>query len=794
MDIIEIAEQLSAPLRSFRLMAIEEILTKGKGDEVMALLQDRYAVEKDEECHLLLSHALQTLHDRKERAKIDAALESELETFLEYEPLEKLKKLENLSPEQRKGWAETAWNWYEAEKHPIIASVIIRIFSSHWQQAQLKELAKELKTGSLSKKMAILSVLTTVAPNFLLKHLPNLLTSKDPQIQGLAVRGLSKIDLPEAIRHLEYRISHADRNQRLTSIKASVHFRYSDIKEILLKALIIEEDPGLIEKLGMLFEINPDTEMPYRLWDLAETSPPQKAELIKKIYQNSLQLLIQLMSAGLDAEAYQDRLQKWIQQRNARKNLQEKIFQNEPQEEQATQAASGDAKISEAFPDSPSESFSKEVKRRLSVASQSASEDSTPAPEEDPVPEQLEVRDNEINDFEKALALSEEEKIRLFAGYSKASQPVMEKLTKSIVLDTSRNSPNLCGTALKYACKTGMTGFTKLAEKWLRSHEESLITASINYLHRVDTELLIPHLGKFLQEENVRIRVAAISILKGLDFKQSLSYMDTMLKNPNPKIQEAGLSCLVKFDFALVRDLLIKFLAKDIDEALFEIGLFLFQTNIAVENLYCLYQLEKKLLPPRSEMVKTARNLIAKNLESSGILTSKAIEDLRNGWEERYKQEHAQKTNLKPYSVKNLHPKTDGDVSENLFKFIQENPKVQYALGALLICFLIFSLMSIVSNAFSNMGSSRGNSGANTIKMPQLQLSGNALERSPDDKGVIFQSFEGKKYYLVGEQKVINSLIGKGTQEIIVADYKQKIGGLKVMRYIKLAQNGTLAK
>lgn len=56
--------ELSAPVKSFRIFALEQIIREGNTSDVLDALKIRETLEEDEECKLLISYAMHAVTDR----------------------------------------------------------------------------------------------------------------------------------------------------------------------------------------------------------------------------------------------------------------------------------------------------------------------------------------------------------------------------------------------------------------------------------------------------------------------------------------------------------------------------------------------------------------------------------------------------------------------------------------------------------------------------------------------------------------------------------------------------------
>ncbi|MBF0409808.1 MAG: HEAT repeat domain-containing protein [Candidatus Riflebacteria bacterium] len=324
----QLMQEISAPIRSVRLIAIEQLIQENQAsDEIRGFLQNVLKDETDEECLQMLTYALELVSQSlmENHTKIpDEDLNPE--NFKTLSDSSRLRILRGLTRKQIKEWSSQAPLWFKEEKNTLISALIVKTFAKVWPRENLQELAPKLTASSVSVRMAVLSVLVENAPDALVKFLPRLLTSDDPKLHIMAIRGLFKIDPQEALKHLEEFLYDDNQSAREIAIVDLFHFPFADIKSVVIKYFSIEDNLFLLEKAGSLFEINPDKEIPFKLWEIAERSGAEKAKLTKSIIQNSCKVLKDSGILGDQFDAYLERLQKWIRKRAAVRFLQENVI------------------------------------------------------------------------------------------------------------------------------------------------------------------------------------------------------------------------------------------------------------------------------------------------------------------------------------------------------------------------------------------------------------------------------------------------------------------------------------
>ncbi|MFZ2955365.1 MAG: HEAT repeat domain-containing protein [Candidatus Ozemobacteraceae bacterium] len=727
----EILREISAPIRSIRLVAIERLLQEIPPDpEIHKLLGDRLKIEDDEECLRLLRYAQEMISQalvENSRPPDHLPEHPESGNFTSLSAPERLLFLRNLPRKVVLELADQAPEWFAQEKNPIIAGTLIKTFGKVWPQEKLQGLASNLLSFPSSVRIAVLNTLIEKAPDALVRYLPRFLTSDDPKLHLMAIRGLFKIDVPEALKHLEFFLYNENLPSREMAIIDLFHFPFAEIKPVLFSFFSIESDQDLLEKAGTLFEVNPDLEVPYRLWEIAEASSSEKAHLIKRIIQNACRVLRNSDLLKDQMDTYFTQFQTWAQKRGSQRFLQQ-IFvrlkslpeedwtELEPGLSQALKnpifqkiypavfswaltpnmrsflekfsltsdrpsRASQDAVPDTAAAHSPVEADQQHIRSHQDAAPDHA----TPAPETvDPV-ETIFAEKTTFNEntpveplsqafpstLPEFLKLTERDQKRFFSRFVPAENNLRLDLARQ-VLNHSEASRKIKAAALRCCGNLKAVEFLELAESWLKSPDEELQIGAINYIAEVNREALSLHLRKCLHATGVRVKIEAVRLLRTFVPKEALSLAKVMLDNRSHSLHEAGLAALAGFEFSIVRDVLYKFLQEEITFAAFESGLCLFRANPDKENVYWLFKLGKELPPERVELVKAAEIQMIEELISLGLLTPDQKSELQTQMEKRLEDEQTEKRQpKKAYAFQTLQ-KTTPTSDESLAAAWQE--------------------------------------------------------------------------------------------------------------------------
>ena len=582
----DLLTELALPDKSFRLFALEQAIQHGSTKDLLTALEERELQEDDEECRILLSHAVRAVKARLGMASPDG--EDQLgapfspATFRELPAAMRLSRLQKMSAEERLLLEPDLVEFIEAETDPAVLGVLLWEYAGTWDPSKEGFFQGLLFSPRAAVRLRVLEILVHRSPRGLQQFLPDLLISPDCRMQALAIRGLAAIDPGEAVLHFENLLLSAEYPRKLAALQISIYLPFETIRESLIRFAAVETDPGLLEKVCLILAHNPDREIPFRLWEIAENAPRSKASLITSVLSPLCKNLKASDLLGTSFGSFMEQLQDWLYRRNARKLVQsflERLQNPTPAviaELQAILRKSGTRpQVREAFIEALSWPLSEETKNALGSLLAEAEPERSLQSDEEPLE-----------------ALPEDERIRRVAFC-----PDLEAGKTGPILDKAFSlascHSDLLATALRSALKAGLGVYVPQAKAAARSDSPNVVSAAIEYLAVFAQDELFPTLGKYLQSTQPRIKSAALKILRQHDCAQGLSILKALLSKPDTTQNQVALGCMVYFDFSLVRDLLADFLGKTRDRLPFLQGLCLLQANADPECLYRLYRLAK---------------------------------------------------------------------------------------------------------------------------------------------------------------------------------------------------------
>jgi flagellar motor protein MotB len=453
----------------------------------------------------------------------------------------------------------------------------------------------------------------------------------------------------------------------------------------MLKYFAAETNYELLIKASWIIEMNPDIEVPFRLYEIAERSPAKKANLVKDVLNQTVRLLDKSGILGDKFSAYTLKLQEWVAKRNAVRYVKQVTARLDeerviPELDKNIIVTIKQPLIRETFKEAMSWPISDLVKSRIAnylgiqtTATETANQSQNQLSNQEQSKEVVKVEEQtsqqqiQTEESNKSKAKDNLNLYQLEMLASMTPEKATEKLEQITLMISHKNTSSEIKTAaLQCLTRCRLSGAEDVATRLIKNPDISIATAAVEYLGIVNPDAIFPYLGQCLNISDVRMKSAALGILKNYDYNQAISYLKTMLYSPTKSQQNMAMECINQFDFVLVRDMLTDFLCLDYPESLLEAGLCYFAANPSADNVYSLYKIEqahkgkisdqaKKLreeCPEKTEDIDTAlteEKINTDNQKQKEEVDAKAIKEAKEAeLKERLRIEKEKKASKKP--------------------------------------------------------------------------------------------------------------------------------------------------
>lgn len=674
-----IQENLQAPIKSFRIFALEQAIQRGNSPELLQELQNQAVRETDDECLLLLPHAVAAVSSRI--APGSPASAQPIRPFEEQTEEERIAWLTLVTPRQAGSFRKSVPGWFASNRSSLIRTLLVKKFGGVWPEESLPALVNALSDDSLSLRIAILDALSRVRPLLLKPRLPDLLRGEDPGLRFLAIRILAAIDVAEAVKFLGYYLLKGDSAEKLAGIQLSFYLPFEQIKPVLLQFFSLENDSRLLTRAALLFSINPDREVPFRLWEIAETSAQDKKAFLRKVVQSACAAIKTSEMLGGELPEFIAHLQGWIRSRVINQLLQRLLnaLEESPEiwdamvdEDMLARLRTPEGR--ESLQAARSWSLTSNQAGILDRLSQAALLTSGTSPK----------KTFEEKEF---LRSSEEEQIRMLREYPLAlGSEIRPVLPRLITEFQGRNV--LLAEVIRLALR--LKDFSQAAScaLFLQSNNPGLQEAAVEFFLSADPMQVIPLLGGFLNSANPRVQSLALQALKTIDQSRALEIIKGMLDSPRSEVKRQALHNLGYLDFSVVRETLAAFLKGCQDLNCFRMALCLFEANPDSRNLFFLYQIRNGIAGDRVALLETLCQRTEERLVAEGQITPDELAALKTSFSEEVKKEEDKRISPPAYAFQRIKttPKKEGSSWENrLIGFFTSPGKLSTAIVLIVV-------------------------------------------------------------------------------------------------------------
>ena len=611
----EISQELNAPIKTFRLFAIEKALKASPTKELLEILESASRQETDIECQMLLEHAITRIKASiiKKSVSETNSPEKIIEGFPDLSAKSQLEAVSLLTAKDVKK-DNILLSLVNSSKHSVVTSKLIKKFYYFWPEDKTNIWLDGLKAKSSALKISCLEALIDKSPSLLKPHFESLIVSQDPLFRALAIRGLAK-NFPELAAELLHDfLLKGDYYGKMAALQACSVMKFSLGKASLLEFIFIESDEKLFKIAAAILLTNPDKEVPYRICEFLV-----KANKVKKVFFSSFlkkyMEIVKLSGICDDFEAYHKGLTDFIENLKARifaanvLSLLENSSQTRRQElffliSEKISIPNYKLAIERWISENPSFQFKEDI------AALSGDENK----------EQL-IAERKISE-EEFSQMSDSLLLNHLVFSSKTSKKESQILISYCINDKNR-SMAIKAAALRSAVRLEMQGFEKHANNWLNSGNEDLIASCFEYLAKFDRESCLLQLRSFITSKSPVIRNCLIKIVLEESQEDAKGLVTAMLKDSDVTVRKMGLSSVVNFEFSLIKEDLIDLLKTEENIELIDICLSFFQMNPMLESIYELALI--KTTPGNAERIQQTIDAITENIKQLNIATEDEI-------------------------------------------------------------------------------------------------------------------------------------------------------------------------
>mgnify|MGYP003823849969 CR=1 FL=1 len=687
-DVNSLVSELAAPVKAFRVFALEKAIRSGESEELLKALGARLQFEDDDECLMLLRHAISSVEERLSRKKAPAKPASEKispAAFAKMPPeqqLDALRKTPTAVLKKDGGVATIKFLWQAACK-PVVKAEIIRRCSSFWPAELADFLEIGLNDNSSVLQIACLEAIIARFPDRLQKNFDRLVMSADPIIRATAIRGLARKHPASAATFLSESLRKGDYYTRLAALRAMSIMPFNLNKSGIVELLGREKDERLQKIAAAIILSNPDREIPFRICDIIEKTPQSHHEFLLELQKNCC-AMIRMAEICPDFNQFLATLKKYPKRIKARHFVQSCINAYDGADPETRrelvlllQEKRQVREVAEAI-DNMRASDSHELLKLIFEPRPAAAEAKNTTT---PVVTSQSAQKEESPDLLKRL-------LRIRAVGDKGARE-----TISEAFAAGRTGANLLPSAFRAAIACEDNRWGDRARQVLRSDSEDLIAAALEYLAAFDSESFMLQIRVFINSPSLIVRTALLRSLCRQSPENARELLASMLGDKDARVREKAISSLIHFEFASIRDLLPAFLERESNPEMLNACLSFYLTNPVMESTFDLTRLAA-LRPEMQGLFNKTCNMLKETLIEFNIASEEEI----SSYVERQTAAHTEseknrEEKLEKERLEKLAAKVKWNLSDSFSELSEYYPLLKRVfLGGMLLLALFFYL------------------------------------------------------------------------------------------------------
>ncbi len=627
-DLEHLIFELQAPIKTFRIFAIEKAIKSGASIRLLEILRQCQMMENDPECSMLLDHAISSVQERLQKKEGQAANRVTLADFARLSAGDQILVIKKTSAGQFKRDAspETIKKLLNMATHDVVRAEIVKKCGSFWPDDFMSYIEENLCSEASTLQLACLEAVIAKSPDLLIRHFEKLVTSPDPLIRAMAIRGLARKHPRSAAAFLADSLRRGDYFSRLAALRAISVMHFAQHRASLLELLAHEQDERLLKIAASIVLANPDREVPFRICDIAIKCSDQKKTAFLWELQKNCCSMIRMAELCPDYHMYVTTLKKYRQSAAAALFVENCLSVYESSQDatrrelvkllhEKCNAKEVLAATKTAFDKNPENKLLAQVFAAMEPArkaSDKAREDTAAA------------KDQEENKLLRQL-------IRIRSAKDAGALETIDAAMSDKKADAA-----LLAAALRAAVGASDARWKQRALSLLRRDDEDLQAAALEYLAVHDNDSFMLQVRIFIKSPSLIVRTALLRSLCRHHLDDARDLFQAMLADKDHKVREKAMGSLIHFEFSSVREMLTTYLEREKDETLLRAGVAFYLNNPMVESVYDLRLLEQNR-PEHGAIFGNAASTLIETLSELGVA---AETEVREFVEQRQKDEN----------------------------------------------------------------------------------------------------------------------------------------------------------
>ncbi|MBU1107652.1 MAG: HEAT repeat domain-containing protein [Candidatus Riflebacteria bacterium] len=619
-DLENLILELQGPIKTFRIFAIEKAIKSGSSARLLEELIRIRKFETDPECSMLLEHAVSSVKDRLHKGDNAAASRVTLADFARLSFNDQLSIIKKTKTAQfrRDASADNIKKLLAMSTHDVVKAEIVKKCCSFWPADYIVYLEDNLFSESSTLQLACIEAVILMAPDLFRKHFEKLVTSRDPLIRAVAIRGLAKKHPHSAATFLADSMRRGDYYSRLAALRAISVMHFAPHRASLMELLSHEQDERLLKIAAAIVLANPDREVPFRICDIVVKSNDRKKTDFLLALQKNCCSMIRMAELCPDFQLFLQTLKVYKQRAQALLFVENCISVYESSQDETRnellqllrekcQTPEVMAAIKSALAKEPQNELLRQALAPAVSALTSAK----------PVAVKSETLETQIDDANKLLK-------KLVRIRSENDQNAHEIICDA--MSDKKSDSAITAAALRAAVAIGDKRWGNRAMSLLRRDSEDLQAAALEYLAVHDNESFMLQVRIFVKSPSLIVRTALLRSLCCQHPDEARELFQSMLVDKDKKVREKAVGSLIHFEFSSIREMLTAYLEREKDETLLRAGVAFYLANPMVESVYDLRLLEQNRPEHREIFSGVASDLIG-SLSELGVAAETEVHD-----------------------------------------------------------------------------------------------------------------------------------------------------------------------
>ncbi len=482
---------------------------------------------------------------------------------------------------------QAGWQNFPAEILPCFCA-FFKKHGSIQDSPALQELTRHPDSTVIT---AALSALEKIDPENLQGIIIPLLNSPLTVIKAQAIQAFYRWNRHQALQHLLKLLFSQNEADVILALHHATYFPYPELESHLIRLMTEVDSPPVLMRISQIFKNNANLDLPFRIFWVNRSLEGQHQSLVKGILLGVVRALADKKLIEVSAQDYLNQLKEKV--RAAELELIKKSCKIEDEKE-----------IEEVDTLLPSLEEKPVTTAEPEAIQPSSTATAAPRPE-------IKVPTPFVPDFDKYPQLKDQEKVQFFTKFNASlfaqHRSSLEKMLESLSGKELAALINLFG---KYAGNEA----APLIKKHLKSDNIDIVCAAIKAAVKIDPETLCLYLPQFMQDKNGKIRMTATRTFVSIDRERIKGLFSGLLGSSNVKNRTLGISTSMLVDFNIVREPLLKCLAKETSVELLEkLGIVL-AANPDRELLYESYKAYRKCRASVKAEFKQVVDMVADKL------------------------------------------------------------------------------------------------------------------------------------------------------------------------------------